>query len=155
MARKKLTDILGGSGGGDFRDRWDSTESAEDYGPLPRGEYPCRVLSGELFAAKSGTPGYKLALEVTEGEYEGRRVWHDLWLTPAALPMTKRDLAKIGIDRPEILEEPLRPGILVKVKLALRTDDDGNETNKVTRFEFVGTEPGDAFEPPDAPEVEL
>jgi len=140
-SRKRLTDILNGNG--------------DDFAPLPPGEYTARVLSGELFTSKrNNTPGYKLTLEVSEGDHEGRRVWHDYWLTPAALPMAKRDLAKIGIVRPEQLEEPIPPGILLKVKLVLRRDDDGNESNKVTRFEYVGTEPGDAFEPHnDATEV--
>jgi hypothetical protein len=31
----------------------------DDFVPLPAGEYICRVLSGELFNAKKGTPGYK------------------------------------------------------------------------------------------------
>ncbi len=84
---------------------------------------------------------------MTEGDFEGRRAWCDFWLTPAALPMTKRDLAKIGVTGLEQLERPLPAGILIKGKLALRADDEGNETNRLVRFEFVGIEPGDAFEP--------
>src|SRR5690242_20744099 len=96
--RKKLSDILGAAGnGGNFDSLWHRTAAADDFGPLPAGEYTFRILSGELFTSKRGTPGYKLALEVSEGGHEGGRAWHDLWLTPAALPMTKRDLAKIGV----------------------------------------------------------
>jgi hypothetical protein len=149
-SRKKLSDILSNGSGDNFRNNWNATAAADDFGPLPPGEYTVRILSGELFTSKrNSTPGYKLTCEVTEGDYEGRRVWLDFWLTPAALPMTKRDLAKIGVERPEQLEQPLPPGILLSVKVALRRDDDGNETNKVTRFECVGVEPGDAFEPKD------
>jgi hypothetical protein len=148
--RKKLSDILSNGNGGDFHNNWNSTQAADEFGPLPPGQYTARILSGELFNAKrNNTPGYKLALEVTEGDYEGRRLWLDFWLTPAALPMTKRDLAKIGLERPEQLEEPIQPGILLKVKVVLRRDDDGNESNKVVRFEFLGIEAGDAFEPKD------
>jgi hypothetical protein len=150
MPKKRLSDILSNGSGDNFRDNWNSTAAADEFGPLPPGEYTVRVLSGELFNAKrKNTPGYKLTCEVTEGEHENRRLWLDFWLTPAALPMTKRDLAKIGIDRPEKLEEPIPLGILLRVKVALRHDDDGNEVNKVTRFDFIGTEPGDAFEPKD------
>jgi hypothetical protein len=148
--RKKLSDILSNGNGDNFRNSWDSTQAAEDFRPLPPGEYTVRILAGELFTSKrNATPGYKLTCEVTEGDHEGRRLWCDFWLTPAALPMTKRDLAKIGIQRPEQLEQPLPAGILLRVKLVLRRDDDGNETNKVTRFECAGVEPGDAFEPKD------
>src|SRR4051794_26345844 len=95
--RKRLSDILSYSSDPvNLSKRWDATEAASEFTLLPPGEYLCRVLSGELFQSKQRrTPGYKVALEVTEGEFEGRRVWHDVWLTAAALPMAKRDLAKI------------------------------------------------------------
>ena len=145
--RKKLSDILGAGNGGDFRNNWNNAVAADDFKPLPPGEYTFRILKGELFTAKKGTPGYKLTLQVTEGEHEGRRAWHDLWLTQAALPMAKRDLTKIGVTDPEQLEQPLPPGILIRGKLVIHQDDDGNEVNKLKHFKCIGTEPGDAFEP--------
>ena len=147
--RKKLTDILRGSARDALAKQWKDTEAAKDLGPLPPGEFVFRILSGELSTSKQGTPGFKMTLEVTEGEFEGRCVWHDFWLTPAALPMTKRDLAKIGVQNLEQLEQPLPPGILVKLKLALRKDDQGNDHNRVRSFEPIGIEKGDAFEPTD------
>ena len=130
--RKKLSDILQQN---TDRERltslWQTTTAAAEFEPLPRGEYVFRILSGELFTSKSrGTPGYKLTLQATEGEYERRRTWCDLWLTGAALPMTKRDLVKIGVTTLEQLEQPLPAGILIRAKLALQRDDDGNERNR-------------------------
>jgi hypothetical protein len=148
--RKRLSDILrdSGSGGDDFRSAWDSTQAADDFGPLPPGTYLVRVLSGELCNARQrATPGYKLTLEVAEGEYEGRLLWLDLWLTKAALPMTKRDLAKIGITTEEQLEVPVPPGILIQAKVALLRDDDGAERNRIVRLDPAGIEAGDSFEP--------
>jgi hypothetical protein len=148
--KKKLADILQLN---DDREKlqqaWEKTEAADDFAPLPSGEYICRVLSGELFNSKKKTPGYKLTFEVTEGEHADRRIWHDLWLTPQALPMSKRDLAKLGVTKLDQLEQPLPPGILVKVKLALRKDDDGQEHNRVRSFEAIGIEKGDAYAPPE------
>jgi hypothetical protein len=63
--------------------------------------------------------------------------------------MAKRDLAKIGVKDLEQLEQPLPPGILIRGRLTLRRDDDGNESNRLVRFQCVGVEPGDAFEPKD------
>jgi hypothetical protein len=148
--RKKLSDILRGSTRDALAKQWKETEAAQDLTPLPPGEYLFRILAGELFTSKQGTPGYKLTLEVTEGECEGRRCWHDLWLTPAALAMAKRDLGKIGVTDLEQLERPLPAGILIRAKIALRKNDDGTEHNRVVRFEPAGIEPGDAFEPPEA-----
>jgi hypothetical protein len=139
--RKKLSDILR-NGDCDRLDKvWSTTKSADDLKPLPSGEYRFRVLSGELFNSQGGTPGYKLTLEVLDGEHAGRRVWHDAWLTDAALPMAKRDLAKLGIQRPEQLERPLPDGIIVKARVALRRNDDGTEYNRVVRFALVAVEP--------------
>ena len=55
--------------------------------------------------------------------------------------MTKRDLAKIGIERPEQMERRLPDGILISAKVALKRSDDGAEFNRVTRFDFVSIEP--------------
>jgi hypothetical protein len=145
--RKKLSDILRGRACNELEKAWRETEAAKDFQPLPPGDYLFRILVGELFTSKQGKPGYKLALEVVEGEHEGRRAWHDIWLTAAAVAMAKRDLAKIGVTDLEQLNRPLPPGILIKAKIALRKNDDGTEFNRVVRFEPAGVEQSDAFEP--------
>ena len=89
--RPRLTDILNG-GASNFKSLWDKTEAAQDVASLPRGTYVAHVVSGELSKAQTGTPGYKLTFKIIEGEHAGRQVWHDLWLTKLAMPMTKRDL---------------------------------------------------------------
>jgi hypothetical protein len=150
--RRKLTDILRGAGGQEQLSRlWGETTAAAEFRLLPPGEYTFRVLAGELTNARRGTPGYRLTLEVAGGEHEGRRVWHDFWFTPAALPMTKRDLAKIGVTDLRQLEQPVPAGILVRGRVVIHRDDGGNERNRLRGFEAAGTEPGDPFEPkPDA-----
>lgn len=146
--RRKLSDIVAGADAvGKLRSAWESTAAADDLGPLPAGEYLCRILAGELATSKGGTPGYKLTLEVAEGDHAGRRAWHDIWLTPAAMPMAKRDLGKIGVAQLEQLERPLPVGILVRVRLALRTADDGTPFNRVVHLEAAGIEPPDPFAP--------
>jgi len=63
-----------------------------------------------------------------------------LWLTAAALPQTKRDCAKLGLTTLEKLESAtIPPGrIRCKVRVALRTDDDGEQRNRVRRFDVLG-----------------
>ncbi len=136
--RRRLSDILAGDTD-EIRDQWDHTEAAADFAPLPPGEYECHIQSGELFTAKSGTPGYKIVFRVLDGEHVGRQLWHDLWLTAPALPMSKRDLGKLGVTALEQLETPLPPGcIRCKVRVALQRDDDGAEYNRVRRFDVLG-----------------
>jgi len=147
----RLTDILGNGDGDSLRDAWNSTEAAAEFAPLPPGEYIAHVASGELFNAKSGTPGYKLAFRIADGEHTGRKLWHDLWLTPAATAMSKRDLAKIGITSLPQLEQPVPRGISCAVKVALRKSDSGGEYNSIRSFAVIGIDPppADTFAPPD------
>ena len=92
--------------------------------------------------------------KLLDGDHAGRQFWHDIWLTPAALPMAKRDLGKLSVTSLDQLEQPLPAGIRCAVKLALRRDDDGTEYNRVRRFDVVGIdEPErDAFAPADESE---
>ena len=150
--RKRLSDILRDDERRKLADAWATTAAVGEFTPLPAGEYDCRILSGELCSSKSGTPGYKITFEVIEGEHATRHVWHDLWLTPAALPMAKRDLGKLGIDALEKLSQPLPQGILARVKVAL-LQDDGITYNRVRAFDVTGTEPPDEFAPPAVPAI--
>ena len=154
----RLSDILNGSGG-DFNDRWNTTEAAGDFGAVPRGEYVCHVTKGELESSRTNrTPGYKIEFTILEGEFKGRKLWLDCWLTPAALAQSKRDLRKLGITSPAMMERPLPRGIRCRVTVVVRQDDDGIERNRVRSFEVVGIDkpvvdefapkpPGDAAEP--------
>src|SRR5262249_45925760 len=119
-------------------------------------EYRCAITQAELFTSQGGTPGYKLTLEVLEGEHAGRRAWHDVWLSEAALRMAKRDLGKLGITDLRQLERPLPAGVVIQAKIVLRRDDDGREYNRVRSFEVVSVEPtrSDPFAPTDPEPVD-
>jgi len=136
-ARKSLVDVLNGTSRDELARQFDEAEAAGDMVPLPRGEYRCRVTDGELVTSKTGTPGYSLTFTVDDGDHKGRKLWHTAWLTPAALPMTKRDLLKLGVTSLDMLDRPLPPGIVCDVKVALRVDDDGTERNRVVSFAVV------------------
>jgi len=143
--RKSFSEILHQGDQEKLSRAWSETAAAEDFAPLPAGEYVARVLSGALFSTRTKrTAGYKLTFRVLEGEHEGRQFWHDVWLTPAAMPMAKRDLAKLSISSLEQLELPLPQGIRCKVKLVLRRDDDGTEFNRVKTFAVLGIDKPEA-----------
>ncbi len=135
--RKSLVDVLNGTAREALARQFDEAEAAGDMLPLPRGTYRCRVNDGELGTSKSGTPGYTLTFTVDDGEHKGRRLWHTAWLTQAALPMSKRDLAKLGVTSLDMLDRPLPAGFVCDVKVALRVDDDGVERNRVVSFAVV------------------
>jgi len=78
----KLTSILSDGDRNNLASAWSTTEAAEDFAPLPAGEYVARVVSGDLENSRTNaTPGYKLTFRVLEGEHEGRQFWHEIWLT--------------------------------------------------------------------------
>lgn len=134
--RKSLVDVLGRTRD-ELARQFAEAKAAGDMVTLPRGTYRCRVTDGEPVTSKSGTVGYQLTFTVVDGEHKNRRVWHTAWLTQNALPMAKRDLAKLGVLTLEALENPLPQGIVCDVKVAVRVDDDGVERNRVVSFNVV------------------
>ena len=139
--RKSLVDVLAGTSRDELARQFAEAEAAGDMVPLPRGTYRCRLIAGELVTSKANTPGYQLTFTVDAGEHRGRRVWHTSWLTPAALPMSKRDLGKLGVTTLDMLERPLPAGIVCDVRVVLRADDDGVERNRVSGFDVVAVLP--------------
>ncbi len=141
VERKRLSDILLNTDRDRLEKAWTATKAADELKPIPTGEYRCRIVAGELFTSKRGTPGFKVRFEILEGDYAGRVLFLDIWLSEAALPMAKRDLVKLGIESVQQLERPLPAGIVVTAKVAFRRGDNGEEFNRVTRFEVVAIEP--------------
>jgi hypothetical protein len=149
--RRSLADILPRVDRENLASAWEATRPADDLEPLPAGTYDCLVGGGALFTSRNDTPGYRITFEVLDGEHAGRTIWHEVWLTQAALAMAKRDLGKLGVTRLEQLERPLPAGIRAAVSLAVRRDDGGAERNRVVRFDVTGNEPvgPDPFAPAD------
>lgn len=148
-------DILpnGNNGDDDLFRQFDDAQAADDLKPLPKGLYVVVALSGELTTAKTGTRGYRVNFKVIEGEHAGRRLWRTWHLTPAAMPYTRRDLAKIGIDNGDKMKRPLPADRFVcKLSVVLRTGDDGIERNEISNIELLRVQepPADAFAPPPA-----
>jgi|SRR5271166_1855336 len=142
--RKKLSDILLNSEREHLERLWSTTKPADDLKSIPRGIYRCRIIKGEVFRSRSGNLGYKLTLQVLEGEHAGRLLWHDVWLTEDGAKYALRDLGKLGVERLGQLENPLPEGIIVNANVVLRRGDDGTERNELKHtnpFDVVGIEP--------------
>ena len=116
------------------------TATAGEFQPLPSGTYRCLVADGRLAESRRNqTASYKLTFEVLEpSKFAGRKIWHDLWMTAKVLSITNCDLAKLGITSPEQLNQPLPSGMIAEVRLTLRTEDDGQQYNRVVGFKVVG-----------------
>jgi hypothetical protein len=96
------------------------------------------VVEGRLATAKTGTPSFKVVLEILEGEHAGRKCFYDIWLTPSALRVSGYELARLGYRSiHELDERPLPTGLLADVKVVIHRDDDGAERNRVKSFVLV------------------
>jgi hypothetical protein len=137
--RPRLDDILGG-GRDDFNNLWDSTPAADEFEPVPPGRYKALFADGKPAESKEKrTPSYKVKFEVIEPiAFAGRKLFLDLWLTPKALAATKRDLAKLRIVSRQQLDQAPPTGIIVDLRVALRTADDGKQYNQVVGFTVIG-----------------
>jgi hypothetical protein len=135
-------------GGDDMARAWADTAAAGDRTPIPAGVYQMRVREGRLSESRNkGTPSFKLTLEVVDGEYAGRLLWSDLWLTPKGVALTKRDLAKLGVQLPptwpearEMLRTVKLAASLLQAHVVLKRSDEGAEWNELRSFEVVGVE---------------
>ncbi len=135
---KKLTEILDNDSRNELARQFKEAEAAGDYEPLPRGEYEVDVVNGEVCVSDRGTPGYTVTFQVNDGEHRGRRIWHTFWLSAAALPYSKRDMAKLGITKLEQCEQPVPPGLFCRVSVVVRMDNRGIQRNNVTRITAGG-----------------
>jgi hypothetical protein len=133
-----------------LRDAWNQAAAAPEFKPIPADEYTCRVTETTVEESRTNqTPCVKIAFEVSEGEFRGRKLWHRVWLTTSAMSITKRELGKLGISEFDEVGRPLRHELVCRVRVAIRRGDDQREFNHVTRFAVVRTEPlaADPFAP--------
>lgn len=124
----------------DLAAAFDSAETAAELEPIPAGRYVARLTEGDFITSGRGTKGYQLAFEMLEGEHEGRKAWATYWLSPRALPYSKKELARVGITRYEQMSTP-PVGKQFKVRIALREGQDGRLHNEVKDVETLADAP--------------
>ena len=125
--------------------------SVEDtsFEVLPKALYPCTISECEFtYSQASGNPMWTLQLEVSEGEFAGRKLFNHLVFAGKGLGITKQNLARI---KPELLEAPFSPddeeviagmlGLAVKARVTQRKYE-GEMRNNVQGL-FAGE--GDGF----------
>lgn len=136
--RPPLTALVNRNTPGDQLGKFDTTEAAAEYAPLPRGVYEATVETGGLTVSPNKKTGYQLTFRVTAGEHSGRQLRKTYWLTDAAMTYSKRDLAKFGLTTEAKLKAPFDGGRhVVKLDVVLKTDDDGRQWNEVKAVTVV------------------
>jgi hypothetical protein len=133
-----LDDILGPEAE-EFNASWDSVKPAPGNGDLPAGKYKALVADGFPDESKrKRTACYRIVFEVLEPrEFAGRRIYHDVWLTPKNRDYAKRDLAKIRVCNRSDLDKSPPLGQIALLSYAIEQFDDGRSFGKVTNFEVI------------------
>jgi hypothetical protein len=138
----------------------------EEFEPLPKGVYPVVIESVELRESTQTPDSYYLnwTLIVTDGEYEGRKIWYTNGLTEKSMYYLHEqflDLAVIGEEDTEldleidedtnflISPEVAGIGCLADVGTQVRN---GKLQNAVNRLYLEGDLP---FEPDPAPKKKV
>ena len=121
-------------------DAFNGTAPAEVLDPIPAGEYQARAVDARLDETRTGTPFYAMRLDVVAGQHAGRRLWMRWYLSPAALPYSRRDLEALGLDVYEKLKRGDVPDGPLRMRVALQTKDDGSQRNEVLAV-FPGATP--------------
>jgi len=117
---------------------------------LPRGMYPCQIVDCEFtYSQSSGNPMWTCTLEVTDGDYAGRKLFTHMVFAGAGLPITKKQLSRIV---PSLLESAFDPsdvevssqmlGLEVQAKVSIRKYE-GEDRNNVQ--DLFPAKAGDSF----------
>ena len=75
------------------------TEFGQGFDPIPEGDYDLTIIKAEEKKTKSGDNMVNITTEVVGGEYEGRKVFHNVVFLPKdhrAAGMSKHFLKVIG-----------------------------------------------------------
>lgn len=69
---------------------------------IPNGKYPCVIADIEATYSSNGNPMWSLQMEITDGDYTGRKLFTHIVFSPKAMPFTKITLSRIA---PALLEQ--------------------------------------------------
>jgi hypothetical protein len=116
-------------------------EPSTGFDPLPAGDYLLVITDSESKPTKAGTGSYlALTLEVVEGQFQGRKLFHNLNLenpNQQAVDIARAELSAIcravGVPTPQDSCELHNLPMRVKVGLEKRKDT-GEMQNRLKKF---------------------
>lgn len=116
-----------GDSTGDVMVDLSNVSESGDFEAIPRGTYPAIIEDCVFeYSKSSNNPMWSLRLEVEDGEYKGRYLFHHLVFSERGLPRVRRALARLGFN--ELVEKPFNPekvaeeGLLVGTRCRARVD---------------------------------
>ena len=73
--------------------------------PLPPGYYQAEVVQCEIKKSQAGNDYVSWGFQITEGEYSGRKAWHNSSLLPQSLWSFKKTLVALGFPKEDLAGE--------------------------------------------------
>ena len=77
---------------------FDDVPDAEDYTPVPKGRYLCRVAEVHEDVTQSGDEMWHLWLEIAQGDHAGRFLFDNMVFSEKALKRVKLICSRLGLD---------------------------------------------------------
>jgi hypothetical protein len=152
MTWKQFTPFQTGGNPDDFQDALAAFDAAPPAAePLPPGKYEVNVQHGKLARkGRKGTPAFEVKLQIRGGQFAGRLLWKDYWLTEAAVSRSARELAGLNIRSADDLRRGCPPGLVALAIVGLEVDEESKEQrNTVHKLSAlrVETPAADVFAP--------
>jgi len=114
-----------------LKDAFNNTDPAAIIEPIPEGKYIARWIDSGSGKSRNSVPFLMGRFEIISGKYYGRKLKHWWYLSPAALPYTKRALLDLGVTEFEQLEKGNLLGEKVRLRVKIRKNDDSGEEYNV------------------------
>jgi hypothetical protein len=127
---------------------YDRYNSCTDLSP---GTYTARVeASHVVYSHTTKNVGVTIRWQLVE-RFEGRRAWRTLWLSPAAISRSKRELTRLGVHKVASLDNdpPVPPGALCRLVIAEQLARDGCREIRIVRWDVLScADTGEGVEKP-------
>ena len=121
----------------------DDYDPADDFEPLPAGDYLTMITESSLENTKSGGQMVKLTYTVMEGAFEGRKLWsqHNIInSSPKAEEIGRKEISRIAhaIGQPRINDTEQLLQQVVRITIVLKNDPGYGPKNEVKKWINVG-----------------
>lgn len=134
----------------------------DEFQPIPAGSYHVIITESDIKETKNGSGNYlRLTMEVQDGEYQGRKLWHNVTLqnqNATAVSIGQRHLSQIchAVNVLQVSDsQDLHYKPLIAVVKIRKGDGQYGDSNEVQRYEaasqYGATPPAPAYRAPTPP----
>ncbi|WP_163387934.1 AAA family ATPase [Endozoicomonas acroporae] len=124
----------------------DDYDPADEFEPLPPGEYLTMITEASLDNTKSGGQMVKLTYTVMEGQFEGRKLWsqHNIVnSSPKAQEIGRKEISRIAhaVGQPRINDTEQLLQQVIRITVVLKQDPGFGPKNEVKKWISSGSQP--------------